>query len=47
MERLGHEIDAIEWLNADTEWRDDTSVRLAASLLHYLARGPESIAAHV
>jgi hypothetical protein len=38
-------LDGFEWLNADSEWRDDTRLVLARTLAHYLVRGPESIAA--
>ncbi len=37
-------FDAMEWLNADSEWRDAPRVRLAHLLLEYLLRGPESLA---
>jgi hypothetical protein len=35
---------AIEWLNADTEWRDETYVKLARALLTYPIRPAESLA---
>jgi hypothetical protein len=38
-------VGAIEWLNADSEWRGDSVSHLAHELLTYLFRGPESIAA--
>ncbi len=37
-------VDAIEWLNADSEWRDEGTGRLLLTLGHYLFRPPESIA---
>jgi hypothetical protein len=36
--------DGIEWLNVDSEWRDDAPARLVATALRSLIRGPESIA---
>ncbi len=36
--------DGIEWLNVDSEWRDDPPTRLVATALRSLIRGPESIA---
>ncbi len=38
-------LDGFEWLNADSEWRDETRLALARTLAHYLLRGPESVAA--
>lgn len=38
-------IDAFEWLNADSEWRDERRATLAGGLFHYLLRGPETIVA--
>jgi hypothetical protein len=38
-------LDGFEWLNVDTEWRDETAWSMTATLFHYLLRGPESIAA--
>lgn len=37
--------DGIEWLNADSEWRDQTSWRLAAAVVHYPFRPAESLTA--
>lgn len=37
-------IDGVEWLNADSEWRDEPSGRLVMALGHYLIRPPEAIA---
>jgi hypothetical protein len=36
-------FDGLEWLNADSEWRNERTARLVLSLLHYLFRGPEAI----
>jgi hypothetical protein len=36
--------DGIEWLNVDSEWRDDPPTRLLVTALRSLVRGPESIA---
>ena len=36
--------DGIEWLNADSEWRDETAGRLALTLARATFRGPESVA---
>ena len=38
-------LGGIEWLNADSEWRDESAFQLLGSLLTYPARRPESIAA--
>jgi len=37
-------VDGVEWLNADSEWRDEGPGRLLLTLGHYLWRPPESIA---
>lgn len=37
-------LDAIEWLNADSEWRDESRAALARALVTYWFRGPESLA---
>lgn len=37
-------IDGIEWLNADSEWRDESRWPLARALLAYWLRAPESMA---
>jgi hypothetical protein len=39
------EFDAIEWINADSEWRDEHGFRLMTAAASYFWRGPESIAA--
>jgi hypothetical protein len=36
-------LDGLEWLNADSEWRDETRTTLARTFLAYWFRGPESI----
>jgi len=36
-------FDAIEWLNADSEWRNETSPHLVHTFLEYFLRGPESV----
>jgi PHP domain len=35
--------DALEWLNADSQWRDETRAALLRTVLSYWLRGPESI----
>ena len=37
-------FDALEWLNADTEWRDEGSAQLARALLRYPFRTSETLA---
>jgi hypothetical protein len=37
-------IDGLEWLNADSEWRDEPGRSLARALATYFVRPPESIA---
>ena len=37
--------DGFEWINADSEWRDETRLTLARAVLTYGLRGPESIVA--
>ena len=37
-------IDAIEWLNADSEWRDEPPRSIARALATYFVRSPETIA---
>ena len=37
-------FDAIEWLNADSEWRDKAAGRLVHTFLEYLLRAPEALA---
>lgn len=38
-------VDGIEWINADSEWRDDSAAALVTRAAHSLVRGPESVAA--
>jgi hypothetical protein len=38
-------IDGLEWLNADSQWRDESRRALARAFLTYWLRGPETIAA--
>jgi hypothetical protein len=37
------EVDAIEWLNADTEWRDEGTTHLARALVRYPLRPSETL----
>ena len=37
-------VDGVEWLNADSQWRDERLVDLAAAALGYGFRAPESLA---
>jgi hypothetical protein len=37
-------IDGLEWLNADSEWRDEPRIPIARALISYFFRGPESMA---
>ena len=37
-------VDALEWLNADSEWRDEPPRAIARAVAGYLFRGPEAIA---
>jgi hypothetical protein len=37
-------FDGIEWLNGDSEWRDEPRVPIARALLTYLLRAPQSLA---
>jgi hypothetical protein len=37
-------IDGLEWLNADSEWRDEPRLPIARALATYLLRGPQSMA---
>ena len=37
-------VDGLEWFNLDSEWRDDSSVRLARALVYYPLRPVPSIA---
>jgi hypothetical protein len=36
--------DGVEWLNVDSEWRDESGAHLAATFARYFFRGPETIA---
>lgn len=38
-------IDGLEWINADSEWRDELRLPIARALVTYLFRAPQSIAA--
>ena len=38
-------IDGLEWINGDSEWRDETRLPITRALLSYLFRAPESLAA--
>ena len=38
-------FDGLEWLNADSEWRDEGGLAVARALLTYFLRKPETIAA--
>jgi hypothetical protein len=40
----GLAADGIEWLNVDSEWRDESAATLVATAARALIRGPESIA---
>jgi hypothetical protein len=37
-------VDGLEWLNADSEWRDESGWSLTRLLLTYPGRGPEALA---
>ena len=37
-------IDGLEWMNADSEWRDEPRLPMARALVTYLFRAPESMA---
>lgn len=37
-------VDGFEWLNGDSEWRDESALGLLDALFHYWLRGPEAIA---
>lgn len=37
-------FDGMEWLNADSEWRDKSTLRLTHTFLEFLWRGPEALA---
>jgi hypothetical protein len=37
------EFDGLEWMNADSEWRDEPMSSLGFSLLTYMLRGPETL----
>lgn len=38
------QADGIEWINVDSEWRDERALTLLARSAHAIARGPEAIA---
>jgi hypothetical protein len=38
-------IDGLEWLNADSEWRDEPRLPIVRALVTYLFRAPQSMAA--
>jgi hypothetical protein len=40
-------IDGLEWFNLDTEWRDESTARLALAMLHYALRPAPAIGALV
>jgi hypothetical protein len=37
-------FDAMEWFNADSQWRDERRLRLLPTILHYLLRPSEAVA---
>lgn len=37
-------FDGLEWINADSEWRDEPRIPIARALITYLFRAPQSIA---
>ena len=37
-------IDGLEWINSDSEWRDEPHLPIARALLTYFVRAPESMA---
>ena len=37
-------VDGLEWLNADSAWRDESWLRLVLAMLHYPMRSPQAIA---
>ena len=39
------DIDGLEWINGDSEWRDEERLPIARALMSYLLRAPESMAA--
>ena len=39
------EADGLEWLNADSEWRDESRIRLGVSMLDYFVRPGPTLAA--
>jgi hypothetical protein len=38
-------IDGLEWINGDSEWRDEPRLPISRALMSYLLRAPESLAA--
>ena len=41
----GADIDGLEWINGDSEWRDESRLPLIRTLTSYFFRAPESMAA--
>lgn len=41
----GVALDGFEWINADSEWRDDVTLTLLTRAVQSIVRGPESVAA--
>ena len=41
----GIPVDGFEWLNVDSEWRDESTAALVRTALHAIVRPPEAIAA--
>ena len=39
------DIDGLEWINGDSEWRDEERLPMTRALMSYLLRAPESMAA--
>lgn len=37
-------FDGVEWLNGDSEWRDEPGIPIARALITYLIRAPQSLA---
>jgi hypothetical protein len=40
----GAAVNGLEWINADSEWRDESRATLLRGLFTYFVRGPESVA---
>jgi hypothetical protein len=43
LERLGRSLDGIEWLNGDSEWRDEGVVTLARMLAAFPFAGARAL----